>query len=89
MQNSEVAHADETSWRRAGQRIWLWAALSATACCYRIDPTRARPAAKALLGSFDGLLICDLYSVYDFIDPLHALNQLTAGTPWLPATASP
>jgi transposase len=69
VQAADVAHADETSWRRAGQRIWLWAALSATAACYRIDATRARPAAKALLGSFDGLLICDRYSVYDFIDP--------------------
>ncbi|MBA3748847.1 MAG: IS66 family transposase [Solirubrobacterales bacterium] len=69
VQAAEVAHADETSWRRAGQRIWLWAALSATAACYRIDPSRARPAAKALLGTFDGLLICDRYSVYDFIDP--------------------
>jgi len=69
LQASDVAHADETSWRRAGQRIWLWAALSATAACYRIDPTRARPAAKALLGSFSGLLISDRYSVYDFIDP--------------------
>lgn len=68
-QSSEVLHADETSWRRAGQRIWLWAALSATACCFRIDQTRARPAAKTLLGDFDGLLISDRYSVYDFIDP--------------------
>ena len=34
--------------------MWLWAALSATACCFRIDPTRARPAAKMLLGEFDG-----------------------------------
>lgn len=68
-QAAEVLHADETSWRRAGQRIWLWAALSATACCFRIDPTRARSAAKTLLGEFDGLLISDRYSVYDFIDP--------------------
>ncbi|HUA50078.1 MAG TPA: IS66 family transposase [Solirubrobacteraceae bacterium] len=68
-QAAEVLHADETSWRRAGQRIWLWAALSATACCFRIDETRARSAARALLGEFDGLLIADRYSVYDFIDP--------------------
>lgn len=68
-QAAEVLHADETSWRRAGQRIWLWAALSATACCFRIDQTRARSAAKTLLGDFDGLLISDRYSVYDFIDP--------------------
>src|SRR5450755_2885968 len=57
-QAAEVLHADETSWRRAGQRIWLWAALSATSCCFRIDQTRARSAAKTLLGDFDGLLIC-------------------------------
>lgn len=68
-QSAEVLHADETSWRRAGQRIWLWAALSATACCFRIDPTRARSAAKSLLGDFDGLLISDRYSAYAFIDP--------------------
>jgi transposase len=68
-QAAEVLHADETSWRRAGQRIWLWAALSATSCCFRIDQTRARSAAKTLLGDFDGLLISDRYSVYDFIDP--------------------
>ncbi|MDQ2897879.1 MAG: IS66 family transposase [Actinomycetota bacterium] len=71
VQAADVAHADETSWRRAGQRLWLWSALSATAACYRIDPTRARSAARALLGDFDGLLISDRYSVYDFIDPDH------------------
>ena len=69
VQGAEVAHADETSWARAGQRLWLWAALSATAACYRIDQTRARSAARELLGDFEGLLISDRYSVYDFIDP--------------------
>jgi transposase len=67
-QSADVAHADETSWRRAGQRLWLWGALTATACCYQIDCTRAREAARRLLGGFDGLLISDRYSVYDFID---------------------
>lgn len=28
VQAGEVAHADETSWRRAGQRIWLWEPLT-------------------------------------------------------------
>jgi len=69
VQAADVAHADETSWARAGHRLWLWSALSATAACYRIDQTRARTAARALLGEFDGLLISDRYSVYDFIDP--------------------
>jgi len=69
VQSADVANADETSWARAGQRLWLWAALSATAACYRIDQTRARSAARELLGDFDGLLVSDRYSVYDFIDP--------------------
>lgn len=69
VQAADVANADETSWARAGQRLWLWAALSATAACYRIDNTRARTAARELLGAFDGLLVSDRYRVYDFIDP--------------------
>jgi transposase len=71
VQAAEVANADETSWARAGQRLWLWSALSATAACYRIDATRARSAARELLGDFDGLLITDRYSVYDYLDPDH------------------
>jgi transposase len=69
VQAADVAHADETSWRRAGQRMWLWSALSATAACYRIDPSRARQVAQDLLGEFDGILVSDRYSVYLMLDP--------------------
>jgi transposase len=69
VQAGDVAHADETSWRRAGQRMWLWAALSATAACFRIDETRARTVARDLLGDFDGILVSDRYGVYAMLDP--------------------
>lgn len=69
VQAGDVAHADETSWRRAGQRMWLWAALSATAACFQIDQTRARSVARDLLGDFDGILISDRYGVYAMLDP--------------------
>jgi len=69
VQAGDVAHADETSWRRAGQRMWLWAALSATAACFVIDQTRARTVAQDLLGDFDGILISDRYGVYAMLDP--------------------
>jgi transposase len=69
IQAGDVAHADETSWRRAGQRMWLWAALSATAACFQIDQTRARSVARDLLGDFDGILISDRYGVYAMLDP--------------------
>jgi transposase len=71
VQSGDVAHADETSWRKAGQRMWLWTALSATAACFAIDPTRARKVARDLLGDFDGILITDRYSVYAMLDPEH------------------
>jgi len=69
VQAGDVAHADETSWRRAGQRMWLRAALSATAACFVIDETRARSVAQDLLGDFDGILISDRYGVYAMLDP--------------------
>jgi transposase len=69
VQAGDVAHADETSWRRAGERMWLWAALSTTAACFVIDETRARSVARDLLGDFDGILVSDRYGVYAMLDP--------------------
>jgi transposase len=71
VQASDVAHADETSWRRAGERMWLWAALSATAACFVIDETRARSVAQDLLGDFDAIHVFDRYGVYAMLDPAH------------------
>ena len=64
-QSSEVLHADETSWRRAGQRIWLWAALSATACCFRdrkgtFEPKIVRKRQRRFQGFDDKIIV--LYS---------------------------
>jgi hypothetical protein len=71
VQAGDVAHADETSWRRAGERMWLWAALSATAACFAIDQTRARTVAQDVLGDFDAILVSDRYGVYAMLDPAH------------------
>lgn len=48
VQGADVAHADETSWARAGQRLWLWSALSATAAC----TASTRPAPDRLPTSY-------------------------------------
>lgn len=69
VQAAEVINADETSWRRAGQRLWLWTALSASAACFQIDPTRARKVAEDLLGDFNGILVSDRYGVYALLNP--------------------
>ena len=84
VQQAEVVHADETTWRLAGAQQWLWVAASALAACYRIDPSRSQKAAKALLGEdFGGFLVSDRYAGYHFLDVLqqqlcwcHVIRQL-------------
>jgi transposase len=84
IQQAEVVHADETTWRLAGAQQWLWVAASALAACYRIDPSRSQAAAKALLGEdFGGFVISDRYAGYHFLDVLqqqlcwaHVIRQL-------------
>ena len=71
VRESEVLHADETSWLKAGQGQWLWVAATALLACYRIDPHRSQAAAKELIGEdFGGFLISDRYAAYHFLDVL-------------------
>ena len=84
IQQAEVVHADETTWRLAGAQQWLWVAASALLACYRIDPSRSQAAAKALLGEdFGGFVVSDRYAGYHFLDILqqqlcwcHVIRQL-------------
>lgn len=84
VQQADVVHADETTWRLAGAQQWLWAAATALTACYRIDPSRSQQAAKALLGEdFGGFVVSDRYVGYHFLDVLqqqlcwcHVIRQL-------------
>ena len=42
VQQAPTAHADETSWRQAGQRCWLWVVVTAVATVFTIAPRRGR-----------------------------------------------
>lgn len=83
VQQAQVVHADETSWRLKGATQWLWVAASSLAACFRIDAHRSRQAAKELLGEeFAGFLVSDRYAAYHFLDVLqqqlcwcHAVRQ--------------
>ena len=62
------AHADETSWREAGQRCWLWVVVTAVATVFRIAPSRGSQVIKGLLGDdFAGSLISDRWSAYTWL----------------------
>lgn len=63
-----VANVDETGWKQAGQRRWLWVAVTALASLFRVDPHRSAAALQALLGAdFAGLVGSDRYSAYEVL----------------------
>jgi len=84
IQQAQLVHADETSWRLSGAQQYLWLASSALAACFRIDPHRSQQAAKELLGEeFGGFVVTDRYVGYHFLDVLqqqlcwcHVIRQL-------------
>jgi transposase len=84
IQQAELVHADETSWRLSGAQQYLWLAASALAACFRIDPNRSQAAAKELLGEqFGGFVVTDRYVGYHFLDVLqqqlcwaHVIRQM-------------
>jgi transposase len=70
VQQAPAAHADETSWREAGQRRWLWVVVTAVATVFTIAPSRGRGVIQGLLGAaFAGYLITDRWSAYTWVDP--------------------
>ena len=50
VQQAAVVNMDETGWRQAKQRAWLWTVVIATLTVFRIDRTRSGAAVEALLG---------------------------------------
>ena len=70
VQQASHAHADETSWREAGQRRWLWVVVTALATVFTLAPSRGRGVIQGLLGeAFAGYLISDRWSAYTWLDP--------------------
>jgi transposase len=59
-------NVDETGWKEAGQKRWLWLAATATVAVFLIHARRSFAALKALLGTdVIGFLTSDRWSVYD------------------------
>ena len=72
---SPILHADETSWREAGQSGYVWAFSTpgeAAVRYYEYDPSRAGAVAKRLLGgTFRGHLVSDFYAGYNIYAGKH------------------
>jgi transposase len=62
-----VAHLDETSWRQAGKRAWLWVAVTSWVTVFVVRMSRGGLVARELLGeTFVGVLVTDRYSAYNW-----------------------
>lgn len=59
-----VKHADETGWREARARAWLWTAVTSFVTVFLVQARRNTDAARALLGDVCGVLITDRWGAY-------------------------
>ena len=62
------ANVDETGWREAHRKAWLWVAVTTWVTVFLIHASRGSPAAKALLGAdFAGIAGTDRWSGYTWL----------------------
>jgi transposase len=63
VQAQPVAHLDETGWREAAARAWLWVAVTAWVTVFVVRLSRGSKVAQDLLGErFCGILVTDRWS---------------------------
>lgn len=61
-------HIDETPWREAGAKVWLWVGQSDRATHLRISPHRDADTARAILGDDPEKMVqCDRYCAYTWV----------------------
>lgn len=65
VRGESVVNVDETSWRQAGKRPWIWTMVGKKATLFRVLGRRNSDSLKALLGEdYQGTVISDRYSAY-------------------------
>ncbi len=57
-------NVDETGWKQAGKKCWLWLAATNLFSFYVIHPRRGKDGFAALLGKVRGILTTDRWHVY-------------------------
>lgn len=62
--SAPVKNADETGWRQAAHRAWLWVVVTAEITVFMVHLRRNAVAARALLGNASGILGTDRHGAY-------------------------
>src|SRR5262249_16440638 len=65
---AEGKHVDETGWKQAGQKRWLWVAVAAGVMAFLIPRRRGADGLRALLGEEPaGIIVSDRWSAYGIL----------------------
>jgi len=68
VQQQEVANLDETGWKEARRRAWLWTAVTAWVTVFVIHASRGSKVVRQLLGAaFHGVVGSDRWSAYSYL----------------------
>ena len=75
VQTQPVVNMDETGWREANQRAWLWVAAATLVTVFLIRLSRGGKVVKEMLGdTFQGIVSSDRWSAYNWLSTV--LRQL-------------
>ncbi len=68
VQQAPVKDVDETGWKKAGQRRWLWVAVAGVAVFFAVRLRRSAEALRSFLGEEPKGVVCsDRFSAYGFL----------------------
>lgn len=70
VRGSPVLWVDETGWKQAGEKRFLWGAFADRAAVLRVAPSRHREEAEELLGESEAIVSSDRWWAYDYLDPV-------------------
>jgi transposase len=71
VREAPVKYVDETGWKQAGRKRWLWAAATPNVVVFLIDAFRNITALRKLIGpALFGILGSDRWRAYDYVELL-------------------
>ena len=71
VRQAPVKHVDETGWKQAGKKRWLWTAATQNVVAFIIDVFRNITALRKLIGpTLSGILCSDRWRAYDHVELL-------------------
>ena len=68
VRGAPVVCVDETGWKQAGEKRFLWGAFTGEAALMRVAPSRHREEAEALIADSEAIISSDRWWAYDHLE---------------------